>query len=316
MLRAAGIRPLRPPSRLCGRPSRPRREALRCGAASPRNLAVSNPACPSPVWPEDDAPPVTRYQKLTLVTIVATVLLVTLGVVVRATGSGMGCPDWPTCHGALDPADGRLQGVARVVASHRRGHHRPPDRRRRLPGLAGLRRPPLDPLAEPRRRRAGGLPGVARQGDRPPQQLRRVGDRAPRRRDVAAGPPRLPARAGGLPCADRRARGQPAVHAARRLQRGGHLRAAPVRFQRHGHLAVVRVPGLAPDGRLALPGAHRRELRARAAPVGRRRSSASSSWAPGGSHGARSAGTRSSCASAWRRRSCSRSRRLSAGSRS
>jgi heme A synthase len=71
---------------------------------------IHYPSCKVQTW----------FRALSLAAVSSTFALVVLGGVVRVTGSGLGCPDWPLCHGSVLPpleAEAIIEYTHRVVAS-------------------------------------------------------------------------------------------------------------------------------------------------------------------------------------------------------
>ena len=120
--------------------------------------------------------------------IVALFLLMTMGNIVSATGSGLGCPDWPLCHGRLLAA--RADGGAHRVQPPAEGHpvHPPAPRDRGADVAAdqGARAatPEPDPARPGRRADRTGRRDRALQAARPRQHG------APRERAPDPGRPR------------------------------------------------------------------------------------------------------------------------------
>ncbi|MFC6395476.1 COX15/CtaA family protein [Luteococcus sanguinis] len=66
--------------------------------------------------PEDPASQVLRVRRLVWANLVGNILIIVTGVLVRVTGSGLGCPTWPTCvPGSVVPVAGQAQGFHKFI---------------------------------------------------------------------------------------------------------------------------------------------------------------------------------------------------------
>ena len=192
---------------------------------------------------------------LTWAAVVAVFLLMSIGNVVSATGSGLACPDWPLCHGQPDPP-APPRRAHRVQPSPRGGARVPPHRGHDRHGDAPLR-PAGDPAHGLDAARAPGRPDRTRGDHGAAEAARPDQHRAPRQCPAHL---RRLARARGERARSGHPRGRdraPGTGRARRAPRPARARRLRAPFGRG-----ARLPGLpaVQRGRLAGPLAGRRPL--------------------------------------------------------